>query len=242
MKVAPKVILLFNDSCGYGAAIFSALKPCPNSDLQRREESFHLSLEKYEINDQDASGKILHFQSPTGVYEVSVLLLENYEPPILACAVSETLAALTSCESSTVPTIVAPFLVPATQLKTDRRFSATTDQTQIYGLQFGPASDDTQALCKKLPNPPPSLQVFHEQLACSIHFVRVLMLPTMVLVGKIGESTHNLTSDEQLQAMYGIGECLASFLPLCLSRERITLEALMKTSREKEEPWRGLYG
>ncbi|RAL41895.1 hypothetical protein DM860_009077 [Cuscuta australis] len=242
MKVAPKVILLFNDSHGSGAAIFSALRPRPNSDLQHREEPFQLSLEKYGIHDLNASGKILHFESPTGVYEVSVLLLESYEPPILACAVSETLAALASGESSSVPTIVVPFVVPGTKLRAESKFSATTDNTQIYGLQFGPSNDETRALSLKFPNPPPSLQIFHEQLACFLQFVRVLMLPTIVLIGKTGQGTHSLTSDEQLQAIYQIGEHLASFSPLCLSSERITLEFSVKVSRENEEPWRALYG
>jgi len=56
-----------------------------------------------------------------GVSQVSVLLLENYEPPILACALSEVLSVLAAGESSTIPTVVVPFIVPATKLKVDSK-------------------------------------------------------------------------------------------------------------------------
>ncbi|CAH9118575.1 unnamed protein product [Cuscuta epithymum] len=242
MKVAPKVILLFNDSHGFGAAIFHALEPCPNSGLQSGEESFQLSLENYGIKDIKASGKIVHFQAPTGAHTVSVLLLENYEPPILLCAVSETLAALVPGESSsTMPTVLVPFVIPATKLRED---SKSSDITQIYGLHFGPSNDITQALSAKLPNPPPSLQIYHEQLACLLQLVRVFTLPTIVLIGKTAPSKHNLTSDGQLQAVYEIGEYLTSFSSLCLSRQKITLESSLKeiSGKVSEEPWRALYG
>nr|GMC77007.1 Glycerol-3-phosphate acyltransferase [Ipomoea batatas] len=240
MKVAQRVIVLFKDLHGFGAAIFHALRPNPNSDLQSREESFDLSLEKYGIKDLKASGQIVHFQAHTGLYEVSVLLLENYEPPILACALSEVLSVLAAGESSTIPTVVVPFIVPATKLKVDSKSSAIMDHALTYGLQFGPSTDATQALVSKLHTPPPSLQIFHEQLACLLQLVRVLMLPTVVLIRKT-ESIHSQTSDKQLEAIYEIGEYLASFSSLCLSRERITLDPT-KMCRETEEPWRALYG
>lgn len=128
-----------------------------------------------------------------------MLLLEDYEPPILACALSEVLSVLAVGESSAIPTVVAPFIVPASKLKVDRKNSAIMDNAPIYGLQFGPSTDATQALVSKLQTPPPSLQIFHEQLACLLQLVRVLTLPTVVLIRKTGQSIHNQTSDEHLE-------------------------------------------
>ncbi|CAA0842895.1 Unknown protein [Striga hermonthica] len=60
MKVAEKVILLLDGGDALSAAVSSGLNPSPSSNF-----------------------KML------GDYEVSIVLLQSYEPPILACALNE---------------------------------------------------------------------------------------------------------------------------------------------------------
>nr|XP_016474736.1 PREDICTED: uncharacterized protein LOC107796468 [Nicotiana tabacum] len=202
MKVAPRVILLFRDTSGFGTAIFEALQPNANSNLRRREESLDLSLERYGIKDQKVSVEIVHFLDGSNLYEVSVLLLENYKPPTLACALNEVLSLLVGDGSSNMPTIVAPFFVADTKLKMENRTSFGVDNISVYGLQVGVSSGLTKALITNLQGPPPSLQIFHEELACLLQLARVLKMPTLVIIGKKGQKLHCKTSEDELQVRY----------------------------------------
>ncbi|KAJ8568632.1 hypothetical protein K7X08_028165 [Anisodus acutangulus] len=253
MKVAPKVILLFRDPTGFGTAIFHALQPNPNSNHQSRRESLDLSLQRYGIKHQNVSIDVVHFLDgsnlegfsetadlPTKI-EVSLLLLENYEPPTLACALNEVLALLAGDGLSNMPTIVAPFVVAATKLKMESRTSVAVDNISVYGLQVGASSGLTKALFTNLQSPPPSLQIFNQQLACLLQLVRVLKMPTFVIIGKKGQNFHHETSEEELEVIHEIGQHLASFSSLLFSGEKIAWDA-PKSSRETQEPWRALYG
>ncbi|KAK9284397.1 hypothetical protein L1049_023568 [Liquidambar formosana] len=235
MKVGPKIIFLFKDADGFGAAISDALHPSPNSSLRILQESFELSLERYGIQHCKASGDILHFIDDKGLYQVSVLLLQNYEPPILACAVNEVLASITGEESSTIPTFVAPFLVASSKLKSEtKNLTANHNKALLYGVQIGPGTDISQTLATRTQKPPSSLQIHHEPLACLLQLVRVLNLPTFVLIGQRGQG-------QELEVLYEVGELLASTSCLCFLRDRIMWNPT-KTLKECEEPWRALYG
>ncbi|PHU11945.1 hypothetical protein BC332_18875 [Capsicum chinense] len=254
MKVGPKVVLLFKDPIGFGTAIFKALQPNPNSNLQSRQESLDLSLQSYGIKHQTVSLQVVHFLNGPNL-EVSVLLLENSEPPTLACALNEVLALLVGNGLSNMPTIVAPFVVAATKLKTENRTSVAVDNISVYGLQVGASSGLTKALCTKLQSPSLSLRIFNEQLACLLQLVRVLKMPTFVIIGKKGQTVHHNTSEEELEVIHEIGRHLASFSSLSFSGEKIAWDTMkssretqkiawdtMKSSRETQEPWRALYG
>ncbi|XP_015080425.1 uncharacterized protein LOC107024060 [Solanum pennellii] len=240
MKVAPKVILLFRDPTGFGTAIFEALQPNPKSNLQKRQESLDLSLQHYGIKDQKVSVEVVHFLNGANL-EVSLLLLENYEPPTLACALNEVLALLVGDGLSNMPTVIAPFFVAASKLKMENRPSVSVDNRSVYGLQVGASSDLTKALCTNLQSPPPSLQIFNEQLACLLQLVRVLKMPTYVIIGKKGQNLHRKTSEEEHEVIHEIGQHLASFSSLSFSGEKIAWDAT-KSSKETQEPWRALYG
>ncbi|KAB2610773.1 hypothetical protein D8674_018805, partial [Pyrus ussuriensis x Pyrus communis] len=144
---------------------------------------------------------------------VSLLLMEYYEPPILACAINEVLAQLAGRNSSSVPTVVAPFFLESSKLKGEK--------TAI-----------SKAMATKAQKPSPSLQIHHEPLACFLQLVRVLKLPTYVLVGQRGQ---RISDKEEFQ----IGELLASTLNLSFSRDKITWNPTRK-SKDDREPWRAL--
>jgi hypothetical protein len=240
MKVAPKLVFLFNDADGFGNAISNALQPNPSSPLHRLEDSFELSLEGYGIRDRKASGKIIHFVDHDGHYQVTILLMEDYEPPVLACAVNEVLASIKEESLSMMPTIVLPIVVSAAKLKLERKFSTTSDKVSIYGVQIGPETDITRTMVAKTQKPPLSLQIHHETLACFIQLVRVLDLPTCVLIGQSSEQFQK-TSGEELEVINEMAELLTSMCSLSFLRERIKWNPT-KTSKDDKEPWRALYG
>ncbi|XP_059661292.1 uncharacterized protein LOC132307516 [Cornus florida] len=242
MKVAPKVIFLIRDADGFGTVISDALQPNPNSSLRRLEESFELSLqERYGIKDHKASGNIVHFVDEKGLYEVSLLLLQNYEPPILACVVNEVLASITGEDSSTMPTVVFPFIVAASKLKWEGKSSLTNNKVSLYGIQIGPETDVTRVMLAKTQKPPSTLQIHHESVACCLQLIRVLKLPTFFLIGQCGRHTSSKALAEELEVIYEMGDLLSSISCLSFLRERITWNPV-KTSRDSEEPWRALYG
>lgn len=242
MKVAPKLIFLFKDADGFGTSISDSLQPNPNSTtLRRLEESFQLSLERYGIRDRKASGNIVHFVDHDGHYQVTLLLMQNYEPPVLVCAISEVLASINGESSSIVPTVVLPIIVATPNLKLERKYSTRSDKVSLYGVQIGPETDITRDMVAKTQKPPSSLQIHHEPLACFLQLVRVLKLPTFVLIGQSGQHKFQKDLGEELEMIYQIGQLLTSISSLCFLRERITWNPT-KTSKEVEEPWRALYG
>ncbi|KAK9084566.1 hypothetical protein Sjap_024977 [Stephania japonica] len=153
MKVGPKLIFLFKDPNGVGPAIFAALQPNTNN-LQPKQTSapFELSLDKYGIRDFRASGDLLHF------IDYQVLLMENYEPPVVSCAINQVLQSIIeeNSSSSMMPTLVLPFLVQASTFHNwDKNDSAAVQQL-AYSLR-------TLGLLDPLP--------------------RVLKFPTVLLIG-----------------------------------------------------------
>ncbi|KAB1208751.1 hypothetical protein CJ030_MR6G005860 [Morella rubra] len=238
---ATKVVLLFRDSEGFASSIFDALRPSPNSSLLHappEEESIELSLERYGIHEQKASAKIIHYVDP----QVSLLLMENYEPPVLACAVTEVLSQLTGEEPSLMPTLIVPFVLALSMLKCERKSSITKEsRPSVYRIQVGPERDITQVLAIRTEKAPPSLQIHHEPATCLLQLVRVLKLPTCVLIGQRGRLLSDKAIGEELKILYEIGELLASATGLCFSRERIVWQPT-NASDDSKEPWRALYG
>ncbi|KAM7495308.1 hypothetical protein LguiB_029917 [Lonicera macranthoides] len=242
MKAAPKLILLFKDAEGFGTAISDALQQNPSSTtFQRLEDSFELPLDRYGIKDCKVSGTFIHFVDANGLHQVSILLLQKYEPPILACAVNEVLASLARENSSNMPTLIIPYFVAASKLKLESKNSTTNDEVSLFGMQIGPETDVTQALVSRAQKLPSSLQIHDEPLACILQLVRVLKMPAFVLTGQSVQSLPHKTFGEEVKVICEIGELLASISSLYFSRDRITW-APTKTSKEHKEPWRALYG
>ncbi|KAM1716709.1 hypothetical protein ACFX11_024648 [Malus domestica] len=114
--------------------------------------------------------------------------MEYSEPPILACAINEVLGELAGRNSSSVPTVVAPFFLESSKLKGESK-SATKFEFKysLYGIEIGSETSISKAMATETQKPPPSLQIHHEPLACFLQLVRVLKLPTYVLIGQRGQ-------------------------------------------------------
>ncbi|KAL6570494.1 hypothetical protein OROGR_000044 [Orobanche gracilis] len=241
MEVAGKVILLLNDGDGLATAISGGLHPSPNSNSRTLKESFGLPLDSYGIKNQKASGEIIHFINSNGHYEVSILLVQNYQPPVLACALNEILLKLAGDDSSTMPKLIIPYIMPEHKLKQENRYLVKSDDVPVYGIKLGPSTDVTDALSSRLQKPPPSLQIYREDLATLLHLVNVMKLPTVVLIGRSGQCISSKNFKEEIEVICKIGELLASVLCLSFSKDKMVQNPI-KTSRDNEEAWRALYG
>lgn len=128
--------------------------------------------------------------------------MENYRPPILACAINEVLSMLLGDNSSEIPALVVPFVVAASKLKLENKYVISTGDVSVYGMQFGSATDSMQALGSKLQKPAPSLQIYHEQLTCFLQFVGVLAVSAFVMVGQISQGVSPQTSETDLEVHF----------------------------------------
>lgn len=129
-----------------------------------------------------------------------MLLLQNYEPPILACAVNEVLESIVEVESLAIQTLVLPLIVPPSKLKcVSRSLTMTGSEVSLFGVQIGSETDIMRAMvtkCQKLPLP---MQIHHEHLACFLHVIRVLKFSTFVLVGQIGQDLTKRASEQEVE-------------------------------------------
>ncbi|KAI9107184.1 hypothetical protein K1719_021793 [Acacia pycnantha] len=237
MKVASKVIFLFRDTKGFASAISDAFRSNPSPSLRCLEDSFELSLEGYGIKDHKASGSIFHFANHEGTYQVSWMIMQHYEPPVLACAVNEVLSKIAGDKSSLIPKLYVPIVVESSQIKGE---SKSQSGALVYGIQIGQERETNEALLSKIVKPPPTLRIQHETLACCLHLLNVLKLPTFFLIGKTGQNLRN-KSTEEFEITHTIGEILASATGLNYSKDSLTWNPT-KTSRDNKEPWLALYG
>lgn len=238
MKLAPITVFIFRDSEGFASAISQALS---SSSFTPLEDSFELSLEGYGIKDHKASGNVLHYLDNHRSYKVSIVIMQHYEPPVLACALNEVLNKIVGGDPSSTPTLLVPFLVESSKVKGNSK-SLRSDESRAltYGIQIGQITETMQTLLKKTQEPPSSLRIQQENFACFLHFVRVMKLPTFFLIGQTSQYLDN-KSPTQHEAICEIGEILASSTGLQFSEDRVIWNP-KKASKEIKEPWRDLYG
>ncbi|XP_021771021.1 uncharacterized protein LOC110735161 isoform X2 [Chenopodium quinoa] len=234
MKVAPKLVFLVKDPEGFSAAIYDSLQPTSDSILQRSEETFELSLEQYGIKDQKACGNIANFFDNNNLLQVSLLLVEYYEPPLLSCVVNEVLKSISGERLSSTVSLILPYILPAAKLKCeDKNSFIINSRSSLYGFHTGPATEFTEDIIREADKPPLSLQITYEPLACLLQLVQFFNISTAVLIGKRGVN-------EEQEVLCEVGESLASAFSLCFIKNRIKLN-LGETVKQKE-PWRALYG
>ncbi|KAK9077421.1 hypothetical protein SSX86_005758 [Deinandra increscens subsp. villosa] len=201
-----------------------------------RRESFDLPLDRYGITDTKASGNVTHFLDTSGVNQVSILVLQKYESPILACAVSEVLLSLAGEDASNMPSLILPFLVDSTKLKLERKRSLDEN---IYGIQIGLQTDMIKALASRHVKAPSSMQIHHEPMSCALQLVRVLSTSSFILIGQSG--LHK-TSADAFEIICEIGESLASATSMQFVKEKVTWNPMKVLKEQEKEPWRALYG
>ena len=94
--------------------------------------------------------------------------MQNYEPPVLAYAVTEILSQITGGKSSSMPTLIVPFVLVSSKLKWESKNLTTKEsKASVYGIQIGPETDITQAMAirtQKVPDP----LIFLTMVACMV--------------------------------------------------------------------------
>ncbi|KAG6572206.1 hypothetical protein SDJN03_28934, partial [Cucurbita argyrosperma subsp. sororia] len=246
MKLAPRVVFLVRDSEGFSSAIVGALRPNPPFTVTTLDEDFEFSLEEYAMKDQKASGTVVHYLDDKGIYQVSVLILQSYEPPVLACAVDVVLSHIAGqrlpSSSKSKPTLVVPSVITSSKLKWESKTNTKSDRTVLlYGTEVGPETDISRTMGAKVQKLPSTSQIYCEQLACLFHLIRILNIPAFFVVGQTGRSLSNQAAGEEIQILSEMGELLANSLSLGFSREGIVWNPKEK-SKDVKEPWHALYG
>ena len=106
-------------------------------------------------------------------------------------------------EASTLPTIVAPFLVAASKLKfNNKSLEASSRKASLRYVQVGPETEATRLFATRVEKPPPLMQILHEPLLCLLHLARVKCLPTSILIGQRSSSVSHKALNEELQVIF----------------------------------------
>lgn len=114
-------------------------------------------------------------------------------------------------EVSTLPTIVAPFLVAASKLKfNNRSYEANRRTASLHYVQVGPETEISRLFASRIEKPPPLMQIHYEPLSCLLHLARVKRLPTSILIGQRSSSLSHKALYQDLQVIFA--EILSQFL------------------------------
>ncbi|KAI4980171.1 uncharacterized protein LOC123402960 [Hordeum vulgare subsp. vulgare] len=232
MRVAARVVVLARDAAGYGAALADALRPSPG--LTRGSSPFELPLDKYGLNGEKASGELVSFSDSSGSPQVSFFVLPDYRPPVAACAMNEILALISSEAPSIQPVLIVPFITrPSSATKTGQL-------TTLHAAEIGASNEFTHLFVDGTTKTPPSLQIRSEPIQCLLEMVRVLKIPTVLLVTSGGQHQGKSSSGSDLEVLQCVGDHVAKHINLEFSKE-IVIETGVEKSASIQEPWRELY-
>ncbi|XVF81401.1 hypothetical protein PTKIN_Ptkin15bG0152200 [Pterospermum kingtungense] len=205
IKVASSVFFIYHDEDGFGNAIFQGLSPKPNP-CNKDLELFHLGFGEPDPRYQSLTGSVAELRDEVNV-KATMVMLPHLEPPVLSHAINSVLAKIADAEniSATVPTIIAPFLVPASKLKLEGGLLTTnSSKLPLYGIQVGPETDLSRVIAARTQKPPSSLQIHYEPLACFLHLVRAANLPTIIIVGQRSQSPFDQALSKDLEVSMAI--------------------------------------
>ncbi|KAF8653011.1 hypothetical protein HU200_062446 [Digitaria exilis] len=245
MRVAPRVLVLVRDAEGYGAALADALRPSPG--LTRESSPLELPRGKYGLNGEKASVELLSFSDSSGSPQVSIFVVPDYKPPLAACVMHEVLELISSEATSTERVLIVPLITRSSSYQHGMEHSTKVSPV-LYGADIGATTDFTQLVIAGTTKPPTSLQIRCEPILCLLEMVRVLKMPTVLLVPSGGQQQGKSSTVSDLEVILTVlfilqcvGEHLARHTNLEFSKESI-LERGIEKSPIVQEPWRELYG
>ncbi|KAL5206975.1 hypothetical protein ABZP36_031410 [Zizania latifolia] len=239
MRVASRILILVRDAAGYGAALADAFGPTPG--LTREFAPLELPLDKYGLHGEKASGELVNFSYSSGSPQVSFFVLPDYKPPVAACAMNEILALISSEAPSTQPTLIVPFITRSSNYYHGMVHGAKIGPlATLHGAEIGETTEFTQMLVDGTIKPPQSLQMHSEPILCLLEMVRVLNIPTVLLVASGGNHQGKSSSDADLEVLQCVGDHLARHINLEFIKETVLGRGIEK-SPVFQEPWRELY-
>lgn len=126
-----------------------------------------------------------------------MLIMQTHAPPTLACALNEVLVQVTSEEAQTMLTLFVPSVASPTIIKCETRNPpGKSSKPSIYCMPVGPETNIPGTIFTNTEKAPSPLQVQYEPLACLLHFVRILKLPTIFLFGRRGGRSSDRATEE----------------------------------------------
>ncbi|KAJ1703854.1 hypothetical protein LUZ63_003633 [Rhynchospora breviuscula] len=230
IKLAQKVILLFQDPDGFGSSMAAAFHPKPGSDFIRQHSSFEIALDKYGANGSQVSGDLIQFLGPDGSLQVSILALPNYTPPVAACAMNEILS-LISSHNPSKPTIIIPLTTK----------TIITPGITLYGAVIGAKTEFSRDLIEKTAEPPSGLKIYSEPVACLAQMAPVLDIAMILLFGARSLVQSGKSNAFDHETICNVGDHLATHINLEFKKELLK-EIAQEEPRGAQEMWRDLYG
>lgn len=123
---------------------------------------------------------------------MSCFVLPDYKPPVAACAMNEILALISSEALSIQPVLIVPFITrPLSYYHGMVNATKTGQLPTLHGAEIGATTEFTHILVDGTTKPPPSLQIRSEPILCLLEMVRVLKIPTVLLVASGGQKPQN---------------------------------------------------
>lgn len=134
------------------------------------------------------------------LFQVSILLIPNFGPPIAACAVREVLSEIAHENVSEQPTIIVPFIMKDSKFNREAmNLSSFEQNVALFGAAIGATTDFTQAMIAKVATVSSTLQLNCEPLACLLHMVRVLGVPTVLLIASDSQNWNRRSTNYELE-------------------------------------------
>jgi hypothetical protein len=113
---------------------------------------------------------------------------------------NEILALISSEAPSVQPVLIVPFITrPSSYYHGMVHATKTGQLTALHAAEIGASNEFTHLLVDGTTKPPPSLQIRSEPILCLLEMVRVLKIPTVLLVTSGGQHHGRSSSDSDLE-------------------------------------------
>jgi hypothetical protein len=131
---------------------------------------------------------------------VSIFVVPDYKPPLAACVMNEVLELISAESTSTERVLIVPFITRSSSYHHGTEH-ATKASPVLHGAELGATTDFTHLLVDGTTKPPTSLQIRSEPIVCLLEMVRVLKMPTVLLVTSGGQQQGKSSTVSDLEVI-----------------------------------------
>jgi hypothetical protein len=111
------------------------------------------------------------------------------------------------------PVLIVPFITrPSSYYHGMVRSTKTGQLTTLHASEIGASNEFTHLLVDGTTKPPPSLQIRSEPILCLLEMVRVLKIPTVLIVTSGGQRQSKSSSDSDLEVQLYCPFIICNFL------------------------------
>ena len=144
--------------------------------------------------------KYLYLISSFVYWQVSIFVVPDYKPPLAACVMNEVLELISAESTSTERVLIVPFITRSSSYHHGMEH-ATNASPVLHGAEIGATTDFTHLLVDGTTKPPTSLQIRSEPILCLLEMVRVLKMPTVLLVTSGGQQQGKSSTVSDLEVI-----------------------------------------